>query len=224
VFGTAVYAAGSTGGSGCPGDFGSLVATMYQARNTAVDRMAAECAALGGHGVVAVQVTRGPFTLGGQEFTAIGTAVRAACARTGPRQPFTSGLSGQDFARLVRAGWVPAGLALGIAMGSWHDDRATVRQGRPWSANAEMDGWTALVNQARRDARSRLEDDVRRLGAEGVVIAGMRLHARARDCPVAAGRRDHIVEVTLTGTAIASFSPAGRRPTGPAQAVMRLNR
>ncbi len=197
---------------------------MYQARNTALARLTAECAALGGHGVVAVQVSRGPFALGGQEFAAIGTAVRTAGAGASPPAPFTSGLSGQDFARLVRAGWVPAGLVLGIAIGSWHDDRATVRQDRPWSANAEMAGWTALVNQARRDARSRLEDDVRRRGAEGVVIADMRLQARARDFPAATGRHDHVVEVTLTGTAIASFSRSGRRHSGRALAVMPLNR
>jgi uncharacterized protein YbjQ (UPF0145 family) len=195
---------------------------MYQARRAAVDRMTAECAALGGHGVVGVRLSRGPFALGGLEFTAVGTAVRAAGAASGPRVPFTSAVSGQDFARLVMAGWVPAGLALGIAIGSRHDDRMTTRQARPWSGNAEVAGWTALVNQTRQDARRRLEDDVRRLGAEGVVIAGMQMRARARDCPVAVGRRDHIVEVTLTGTAIASFSGAGHSHAGPALAVMPL--
>jgi uncharacterized protein YbjQ (UPF0145 family) len=117
---------------------------------------------------------------------------------------------------------VPAGLALGIAIGGRHDDLATTRQARPWSGNAEMGGWTALVNRARRDARGRLEDDVRRLGAEGVVIAGLRLQARQRDCPAAVGRRDHIVEVTLIGTAIAAFDRAGRAHPQVPLAVMRL--
>jgi hypothetical protein len=40
---------------------------------------------------------------------------------------------------------------------------------------------------------------------------------------VTVGRRDHIVEVTLTGTAIAGFSRAGRRHAGPALAVMSLD-
>jgi uncharacterized protein YbjQ (UPF0145 family) len=120
------------------------------------------------------------------------------------------------------AGWVPAGLVLGIAIGARHDDRTTNRQTRPWSGNAEVAGWTALVNQTRQDARRQLEDDIRRLGAEGVVIADMQVWARERDCPVVVGRRDHIVEVTLTGTAIASFSRVGRSHTGPALAVMPL--
>jgi len=44
-----------------PGDagFGPLVEAMYQARQTAIDRMTAECAALGGHGVVGVRLSRG---------------------------------------------------------------------------------------------------------------------------------------------------------------------
>jgi uncharacterized protein YbjQ (UPF0145 family) len=204
-----------------PGGFRPLVEAMYQARRAAVDRMTAECAALGGHGVVGVNLSSGSFFLGGLEFTAIGTAVRATGA-TGLRVPFTSALSGQDFARLITAGWVPAGLVLGIAIGSRHDDRTTVRQARPWSGNVEMAGWTELVNQTRQDARRRLEQDVRRLGAEGVVTADMRLRVRERDCPAAVGRRDHIVEVTLIGTAIASFSNAGHRPAGPPLAVMPL--
>ena len=245
VFGAAVYAAGSTGGSSCPGapgsagggmpappgiqaagladaGFGLLVEAMYEARDVAIDRMAAQCAALGGHGVVGVRLSRGRFALGGLEFTALGTAVRAPDAAAAPRVPFTSDVSGQDFARLIMAGWVPVGLALGIAIGSRHDDRATARQARPWSGNAEVAGWTALVTRARQEARGRLEDDVRQLGAEGVVIAGMRMRARERDCPVAVGRRDHIVEVTLTGTAIAGFSRAGHSHAGPALAVMPL--
>jgi uncharacterized protein YbjQ (UPF0145 family) len=245
VFGAAVYAAASAGGSSCPvapgpaggempappgvqaagladAGFGPLVEAMYQARDAAIGRMTAQCAAVGGHGVVGVRVSRGRFALGGLEFTAIGTAVRAPSAVATPRVPFTSGVSGQDFARLIMAGWVPAGLALGIAIGSRHDDRATARQARLWSGNAEVAGWTELVNQSRKDARRRLEADVRQLGGEGVVIAGMQMRVRERDCPAAVGRRDHVVEVTFTGTAIAGFSPARHRPGRSAVAIMPL--
>ena len=246
VFGAAVYAAGSASGSSCPGPPGSsggavpapptapvpgrddpgsfwpLVEAMYQVRQAAVDRMIAECAALGGHGVVGVRLSRGSFPLGGLQFTATGTAVRAAGAAAGPRVPFTSDLSGQDFARLITAGWVPAGLALGIAIRARHDDRATVRQARPWPGNAEVAGWTELVNQSRKEARCRLEEDVRRLGAEGVVLADLQMRVRERDCPATVGRRDHIAEVTLIGTAIARFSSADCRRAGPTLTVMPL--
>jgi uncharacterized protein YbjQ (UPF0145 family) len=194
---------------------------MYQVRRTAIDRMTAECAQLGGHGVVGVRVSRGSFPLGGLEFTAIGTAVRAPGAARG-REPFTSDLSGHDFAKLIVAGWVPVGLALGISIGSWHDDRTTTRQARWVSGNAEITGWTELVNQVRHDATRQLESDVQRLGAEGVVIAAMQLRVSQRDCPVSVGRRDHIAEATLIGTAIARFSRPGLRDTGPALGVMPL--
>ena len=246
VFGAAVYAAGAASGSSCPaaggsagggmpggpaarapgrGDpafFGPLVQAMYQARHTAIGRMTAECAQLGGHGVVGARVSRGSFPLGGLEFTVTGTAVRAPGVACGRREPFTSDLSGQDFAKLITAGWVPAGLALGISIGSWHDDRTTTRQARWRSGNAEVTGWTKLVNQVRHDARRQLESDVQRLGAEGVVIAAMQLRVSQRDCPVSVGRYDHIAEATLIGTAIARFSRPGLGNTQPALGVMPL--
>ena len=239
VSGTGVSETGvGVSGQSGPGSFGPLVQAMYQARHTAIDRMTAECAALGGHGVVGVRLRRGSFRLGGLEFTAIGTAIRAPGAAPGPRvhgprapepqtpeprTPFTSDLSGQDFAKLIMAGWVPAGLALGISIGSRHDDLATTRQTRQWSGNTEVAGWTELVSQSRHDARRALEDDVRRLGADGVVIAGLQMQVRTRDCPATVGRQDHIVEATLIGTAIASFSGTGPRLAGPALAVMSLD-
>jgi len=247
VFGAAVYSAGSASGYSCPGvrgssgeempagsatqvsgrdrsgSFGPLVQAMYQARHTAISRMTAECAQLGGHGVVGVRLSRGSFPLGGLEFTAIGTAIRAPGAAHGQRAPFSSDVSGQDFAKLVTQGWVPAGLVLGISIGARHDDRTTARQARWGSGNAEVTGWTELVTQSRHDARFQLERDVRRLGAEGVVIAAMQMRVRERDCPVNVGRRDHIAEVTLIGTAIVRFSRAGHRPAGLALAVMSLD-
>jgi hypothetical protein len=51
----------------------------------------------------------------------------------------------------------------------------------------------------------------------------MEMRVRERDCPVTVGRRDHIVEATLVGTAIARISPAGKRHAGPALAVMSLD-
>jgi hypothetical protein len=83
-------------------------------------------------------------------------------------------------------------------------------------------GWTDLVSGSRHDARRALEGDVRGLGAEGVVIASMQMRVRERDCPAAAGRHDHIVEVTLIGTAIARFARDGQHQASPALTVMPL--
>ena len=239
VLGAAVYNIGYAGGYGCAGawsgyyggpspfspartvtqtssrggmsSFAPLVQALYDARHTAINRMTAECAELGGHGVVGVKLTIGPFPAGGLEFKAIGTAVRAPGAAP-LKRPFTSDLSGQDFAKLIMRGWVPAGLALGISVAARHDDWLTVGQTRWSSGNAEVAGYTELVHEGRHDARIQLERDVRRLGAEGVVIADMQMRVSERECPMAEGRRDHIVETTLIGTSIARFGAprAGR--------------
>ncbi|MBO0833430.1 MAG: heavy metal-binding domain-containing protein, partial [Actinobacteria bacterium] len=198
VLGAAVYNVGYTGGYGCPsygnyvgpfgpfggtpytsttvtsgsgslGGYGPLVQTMYEARRSAISRMTAECTELGGHGVVGVRLTIGHFPAGGLEFRAIGTAIRAP-GGTPLTEPFTSDLSGQDFAKLIMAGWAPAGLVLGISIGARHDDWVTVTQ-RSWGAgNAEVSGFTDLVNTTRHDARHQLERDVTRHGADGVVL------------------------------------------------------
>jgi uncharacterized protein YbjQ (UPF0145 family) len=241
VLGAAVYNIGYTGGYNCPGPFGDggvspdrsvtevsgrgrsgsfgpLVQTLYKARSTAIARMSAECAELGGHGVVGVRLTAGAFPAGGQEFRAVGTALRAPGARR-LRRPFSCDLSGQDLAKLISTGWVPVGLVFGISVGVRHDDRLT--RGQTWwsAGNAEVLGHTELVNDVRHDARSQLHAEVQRLGADGIVIADMTLQIRERGCPVRENQHDHIAEATITGTAIARFSRVPQRP-GPSSLSM----
>jgi uncharacterized protein YbjQ (UPF0145 family) len=247
VLGAAVYNIGYTGGYACPGawagyggyatpyqsvtsvsgagsmgSFGPMVQMMYEARRKAIGRMTAECAELGGHGVVGVSLTIGAFPAGGLEFKAIGTAVRAP-GGVRLKRPFTSDLSGQDFAKLMVAGWVPAGLAMGISIGSRHDDWLTVNQTRWGSGNSEVSGYTDLVNQARHDARNQLDRDVTRMGAEGVVVKTMDLRIRERECPMQEHRRDHIAEVTIIGTAIAQFSRRVRAEDEKVLAILSLD-
>jgi uncharacterized protein YbjQ (UPF0145 family) len=250
VLGAAVYNLGFTGGYNCPGPwgagygygnvalsartqvssrnyaygaFGPLVKTMYEARRTAIKRMVEECTVLGGHGVVGVRLTIGAFPSGGLEFKAIGTGVRAPGAPP-LRRPFTSDLTGQEFAKLLMKGWVPAGLVLGISIGSRHDDWTTRAQTRWGAGNSEVIGYTELVNDTRHDARQELAKDVHRLGAEGVVIADMDLRVSERECPVSEGNRDHIVEATTIGTAITRFSrTAETHDHHPALAIMSLD-
>ncbi len=248
VLGAAVYNVGYTGGYGCPGawgsygyggswgppartqvssrggygSFGPLVQTMYQARRTAINRMVEECTELGGHGVVGVRLSIGQFPTGGLEFKAIGTAVRAPGAPS-LKRPFTSDLSGQDFAKLVMKGWMPAGLVLGISIAARHDDWMTRGQTTWGAGNAEVAGWTELVNDARHDARTQLTGDVKRLGAEGVVVAEMEFHVRERECPAREGSRDHIVEAVNIGTAIVRFAAHTERSGAPPLAIMSLD-
>ncbi len=212
----------ATSGSGSLGSYAPMVRTLYQARRTAIARMTAECEALGGHGVVGVRLTIGPFPAGGLEFKAIGTAVRAPGA-VRPKEPFTSDLSGQDFAKLILAGWVPAGLVLGISIGARHDDYVTVTQTRWGAGNTEVQGFTDLVNATRHDARTQLQRDVARHGAEGVVLQRMDIRVGEHECSAQEGRRDHVVEATIIGTAIANFGHKRPMSARPPLAIMSLD-
>ncbi len=175
---------------------------------TAIGRMVTEASAIGADGIVGVRLSQRNLGNNAHEFTAIGTAVRAR-SRTRPRRVFSTHLHGQDVAKLVLAGWIPTDLLLGIAVGIRHDDWNT-RQQRTWSAgNVEVSGITELINQTRADARRAFTAHVRSAGAEGAVVASMRLNSW--EIEPAEGHTDHVAESTIVGTAIAQF----HRSTAP---------
>jgi len=212
----------SVSSSGSGSAYAPLVQTLYAARRAAIGRMAAECSQLGGHGVVGVSLTIGDFASGNLEFKAIGTAVRAPGAMSLQR-PFTSDVSGQDFAKLIADGVVPVGLALGISIGARHDDWMTRNQARWTSGNTEVDGYTDLINKTRHDARDQLRRDVRDLGAEGVVIQRMDMQVGEHECRAQEGARDHVAEVTIVGTAITHFARSSRAVERPSLAILSLD-
>jgi uncharacterized protein YbjQ (UPF0145 family) len=190
-----------------------LVATLYQARRAAINRMTEECAALGGLGVIGVQLSIGPFGDDEDvlEFRALGTAVRARGV-TSRARPFASDLSGQDFTKLVAHGWVPVGLAMGVAVGYRHDDWLTRGQTRMTAGNVEVEGYSYLVRQMRTDARNELELDLVRMGAEGVVVREIETQISERRCPIVPFGKDHVVQATIVGTAIAQFASIAPPP------------
>ena len=99
--------------------------------------------------------------------------------------------------------WMPAELALGIAVGIRHDDWNT-RQQRTWTAgNVEIGAYTELVNQTRADARMLLQRRIHAVGADGAVIATMGLSTW--EIEPGEGHTDHIAEATITATAITQF-------------------
>jgi uncharacterized protein YbjQ (UPF0145 family) len=226
---TTSWAGGYQGGgtavssSGSGSAYGPLVQTMYAARHAALARMIAECAQLGGHGVVGVSLTFGHFPAGGLEFRAIGTAVRAP-GGVPLQRPFTSDVTGQDFAKLIGDGVVPVSLVLGISIGCRHDDWMTRQQSSRWmSGNTEVTGYTDLINKTRHDARDQLKQDVRRHGAEGVVIQRMDMRIGEHECPAQEGNRDHYAEVTIVGTAITRFTRSTRAAERPSLAILSLD-
>ena len=245
AFGAAVYPLFATEAVSCPGTSAhSLVPSapgrvtgwagpaarvaqaLYDGYQTAIDRMAGECSDLGGHGIVgaSLQVTETPgdsFTAATVQFTVTGTAVRGSGCPPLAR-PFTSELSGPDFAKLLMDGWVPAGIALGISVAGLHDTLVTPSSG-PWgTGNAEVPTYTDLVACVRQDARSRLEETVHGLGAEGVVVSAMTLHVRSGQCHAHLAGADHFAQAVITGTAVARFAGHRRAVRPPSLAVLPL--
>ncbi len=240
VVGTAVFNIGDTDLWGCPGawsvtdgtrtpsspwtaSYSQLARTLYTARRLALARAVTECRALGGDGSVGVKLRVEEFTAHTVEFTALGTAVRAR-SRVRPREPFTSHVGGQDFARLVRSGWIPTALVFGIALETRHDDWRTSGRTRWTAGNQEIDGYTQLVGHVRRKAHEHLADDAARHGADGVVVDDIALRMRENECPSFGNERDLVAEAALVGTAVARFGrserPAEHRPL----TIMRLER
>jgi uncharacterized protein YbjQ (UPF0145 family) len=245
VFGAAVYYLATVAGASCPGTTaaayqrpdapvslkgaggpaGRLARSRYEGRRTALDRMAGECAELGGHGVVGatLRVTEIPatsLTAAAIEFTVTGTAVRViGCAPLS--RPFATELSGADFAKLVMAGWVPAGIALGISVAGLHDTLVTTSSGAWGTGNAEVPAYTGLISAARSGARDRLEQSARALGADGVVVSGLSVRVRSDRCQAHTAATDHFAEAVITGSAVARI--AGRSESGPPPSLAVLH-
>ncbi|MFF3016623.1 heavy metal-binding domain-containing protein [Streptomyces sp. NPDC057939] len=240
VLGTTVVNIGYGGVGGCPGawtvrdgkrvpfsrwvqSLSSTAASIHAARTLALSRAAAECGALGGDGIVGVELRIGRFPEGFVEYSVRGTAVRAR-SRVRPHRPFTSHLTGQDFAKLLYAGWVPTGLALGIGLEVRHDDWRTSRR-TTWTAdNQEVDGYTQLLGHVRREARRHLTLDAAKYGGEGLVVDEVELTVSESECSSYGYARDFIAEAVLVGTSIARFGRSERSAGPTPLTMMRLER
>lgn len=209
------------------GDNGYLdyVRGRYEMRHLAMSRMADECRALGGCGVVATRLTIHRFEGDANmtEYRAIGTAV-AAPGVPSPGRPFLSHVTGQEFAQLFAAGWIPVDLALGIAVGVRHDDYATRTSTGWFSGNQEVGGWTDLLARTRHAARANFHADAARTGGEGLLISSAQLDIWERECRSSDKQTDHLVEAMFLGTSIAGFARTGaHRPPAPLT-IMPLDR
>jgi uncharacterized protein YbjQ (UPF0145 family) len=201
-----------------PGRRRTHIAPAGEIIQLALSRAAGECEALGGDGIIGATVHARPFPAGGTEFTVQGTAVRARAA-VRPPAPFTAHVSPQEFAGLLRAGWVPAALAVGVCVGTRHDDRRRL----PSLGNREMRGYTELVSDTRGVARTRLMHAAMRQAAEGVVVGEMTLRISERPCQTYERRHDRVAEVTILGTSIVSFGRSPATADRPPLTIMRLN-
>jgi uncharacterized protein YbjQ (UPF0145 family) len=184
-------------------EMGVLTQAMYHARELAMTRMEEEADALGADGIVGVRLDIGRYEWGADlaEFIAVGTAVKhreGELHRAPNGRPFTSDMSGQDFATLLRAGYRPAGLVMGNCV--YHVARqgmlASLKQvGR----NVEMPNFTQALYEARELAMERMQTEADELQAEGIV--GARIIERSH------GWGSHVIEFFSLGTAVVSTRP-----------------
>lgn len=204
--------------------YGILRAALYAARRRAVARLAQECTAVCGDGVVGVRLSIRPFpgVAHALEFTVMGTAVRAR-GRHHLTAPFLCDLSGQDFARLLRSGWVPCGIAFGVAVGVRHDDYRTVGMAGSWR-NGEVPGYTDLVQRTRAEVRDQIGADVTRQGGSALAVRDMTLKIREQECRIYEGNRDHVAEATMIGTALTPLRPGQQPDRQPDRGVLQILR
>jgi uncharacterized protein YbjQ (UPF0145 family) len=158
-----------------------LTEATYRARWNAMSRMQAEADALGADGVVGVRLEwRQQGTEAEHlEFIAVGTAVRFTAKpgafRRRNGQAFSSHLSGQDMATLLRSGYAPVAFVMGncvfhIAAQGFMQ---TLRQA---GRNVEMPQWTKGNYEARELAMSRMQSEAERDGANGIVGVHFSIH------------------------------------------------
>ena len=181
-------------------EMGVLTQAMYHARELAMTRMEEEADALGADGIVGVRLDIGRYEWGADlaEFIAVGTAVKHSGGelhRAPNGRPFTSDMSGQDFATLLRAGYRPAGLVMGNCV--YHVARQGMMQSlRQVGRNVEMTNFTQALYEARELAMERMQTDADELQSEGIV--GARIIERSH------GWGSHVIEFFAIGTAVLS--------------------
>jgi uncharacterized protein YbjQ (UPF0145 family) len=199
----------SSGGSSWAG-YTPYVDALKQGRDTAMGRLIQEATALGADGVVGVRLTDARMEGNKREFMALGTAVRSRGEQR-PARPFTTDLSGQDVAKLLEAGWVPAGMAYGISVAIRHDDWRTRNQAAVFAGNTEVSGYTELVNHVRHDARREFAARAARIGGDSALLTNMSQHVWEYE----AGENhiDHVAECVITGNAIARFHETAEKRT-----------
>jgi uncharacterized protein YbjQ (UPF0145 family) len=178
------------------------ISLASDAHNAAVDQAAralrSECGKVHGHGVVGVRVDVAVRTHH-IEVALVGTAVRPA-AGGDPRgrdaaeaMPFVSDLSARDFTLLLRAGWMPVGLAFGACF-VYSPRRTAGTAMRQSTQNVELTNYTEAMYSARESAMEKMQESALEAGGEGVV------EVKVTEGPMSFAR--HAVGFTAWGTAV----------------------
>jgi uncharacterized protein YbjQ (UPF0145 family) len=195
---------------------------LHQARIAAIRKMRSQTIGLKADGVVGSHFGLPSIPRDGSEvrFTVTGTAMRAkkdAVIQPRPdsrENPFTSTLSGQDFALLGRAGYLPLGIVMGVCV--FHVGRrhvATTIKDLP--GNEELSVITEALYQSRELAMFRMQEEATALEAHGIV--GVTIEEKTH----AWGSR--VMEFLALGSAVELVADT-YQPLGPALLVQLSDR
>jgi uncharacterized protein YbjQ (UPF0145 family) len=153
------------------------------------------------------------------EFTLVGTAVRYT-GRTPSRRPSLTNLSGQDFWKLVQAGYLPLGLVVASTM-YFVVANAGTQNARSWwrgRGNQELEDFTQGLNAARHIAMKSLRHQGARLGGTGIVGTEIEREIEAHY------EEEYFMLVTFHALATAIAGPARERAELSISPVVNLSR
>jgi len=179
----------------------SLTQVMYAARSDAIRRMEQHAQQIGGHGVIGLKLEvriHGSEHLA--EFVALGTAVASTSQPS--RQLWLSDLSGQDLYLLIRAGYTPIGLAFGACVYHIAHQGLSTWVGQA-TQNVELSNYTAALYEARELAMTRMQEEARGTGAQGIVA--MRVEQQSHLWG------SHVIEFLAIGTTVRLTTPGHQR-------------
>jgi uncharacterized protein YbjQ (UPF0145 family) len=175
VSGCAVFHVGVVGWPRGNTEVVQLSTAMYDARERALGGLRDAGSGLGADGVVnaAVDIHFMEDHRHLPRFVATGTAIRRkGLTRPGRTEqqaaPFVTTMTASEIGLLSRAGYRAIGVVLGSCV--YHVGRRSASEwARSRRRNLELDGYSAAFYDARELAMTRLQDEARGVGAEGVV-------------------------------------------------------
>ena len=141
------------------------------ARSSAFASMSEQAEALGADAVVGVRVHQGEhdWARGTVDYLVTGTAIRSGGERVGG-EPVLTDLSGQEYWKLLAAGWAPAGLVASTAVFFIaQSGRVQFRRRLATWRNQELTEYSRGFAAARAAAVDRLRRQARLAGAAGIV-------------------------------------------------------
>ena len=197
VFGNVAYSIGL--GGGLAGGFRSLARgevkewseVFNHTRHLAIQRISAEARNAGANAVLGIRTTTTPF-YGSREMIMIGTASHHPNLPSEyTREPITSDLTNQEMWNVIRQGYCPIRLVLGVSVYSVGLAGSFSSLFRSF-VSGEIKEMTSLIYDARENAIAKIARDAEACGADDVV--GVRTYIK--------NLNSGVVEFMAIGTAV----------------------